>query len=130
MNKVLAGHRILVVEDDPKSLDIAVKLLQHYGANTFAAMNGIEGLAFTQAYKPDLIISDLSMPGMSGWMMIKELKQDVVTQEIPVVVMSAHDMPRNIRKAEEIGCNKFLSKPLNPLSFVEDIVSVLGQPTR
>ena len=112
--RTFADLRILVVDDDSNSVDIMQKLIKFYGATVYAAVNGADGLEKARAHQPDFIISDLSMPVLDGWQMIKALKEDEQTAHIPIVALTAHAMVGDREKALAVGCHNYLSKPFAP----------------
>src|SRR4051812_2360814 len=89
---ILQGQKILVVDDEPDNLEVVVVLLQMCEAEVLVAFNGQEGLELARELQPKFIISDLSMPVMSGWEMIHILKNDPLTKAIPVIALTAHAM--------------------------------------
>jgi two-component system, cell cycle response regulator DivK len=122
---LLVGWRVLVVEDDPFSLDVASIMLQAYGAEVHTAEDGTEGLKMAQLVKPNFILSDISMPGMDGWMMVEALKADPRTANIPVIALTAHAMKGYRERAIASGFHNFLTKPLTPETFIHDLVVLL-----
>jgi CheY-like chemotaxis protein len=122
---LLTGWRVLVVEDDPFSLDIATIMLESHGAEVHSAEDGTEGLKVAQAVRPNFILSDISMPGMDGWMMIDALKSDPRTKDIPVIALTAHAMKGYRERAIASGFHNFLTKPLTPETFIHDLVVLL-----
>lgn len=124
-NKILGNWRVLVVDDDPKSLDIAASLLQHYGAVVDKATNGKEGLALALETPPDFIITDISMPIMDGWELIRNLKEKRSTQGIPIIALTAHAMQGHRTRAIAAGCHNYLTKPLTPYTFMKDLLILL-----
>lgn len=116
---------VLVVDDDPGSLEIAEMVLAYYGAMVLTAVNGREGLALMRKYRPRMIITDLSMPVMDGWELIKALKHDRALSDIPVVALTAHAMAGDRERALAAGCHNYLTKPLTPSSFIRDLMRVL-----
>ena len=121
----LAGWTVLVVDDEPDSLDVAETLLEMVGVDVVVAGDGKEGLQLAQAHRPSFIISDLSMPEMNGWEMLRHLKEDPSTQAIPVIALTAHAMPGDRERVVAAGFHKYLSKPLRPETFIEDLVRLL-----
>jgi CheY-like chemotaxis protein len=91
----------------------------------FTASNGIEGLDKAQTCKPHFIITDLSMPEMSGWELATRLKNEVHTRDIPIIALTAHAMTGDRERAMAVGFHNYLSKPLRPESFVTDIIRIL-----
>jgi CheY-like chemotaxis protein len=121
----LKGKRVLIVEDDPFSMDVATILLMHYGAEVHTADNGQEGVELARVTKPDFILSDISMPLMDGWGLIDVLKGDPRTASIPVVALTAHAMPGYRERAIASGFHNFLTKPLTPETFIRELVALL-----
>jgi CheY-like chemotaxis protein len=122
---LLQDWDVLVVDDDPDSLDVAARLLRFYSANVTTAINGKEGLDAVRAHRPRFIISDLSMPEMDGWEMLFELKNNRATQEIPVIALTAHAMSGDRDRAISAGFHNYLTKPLTPATFMKDLVILL-----
>ena len=122
---LLTGWRVLVVEDDPYSMDVATIMLESHGAEVHTAEDGAEGLKVAQAVRPNFILSDISMPGMDGWMMIDALKADPRTKDIPVIALTAHAMKGYRERAIASGFHNFLTKPLTPETFIHDLISLL-----
>ncbi|MBI1258150.1 MAG: response regulator [Chloroflexi bacterium] len=122
----LQGKKILVVEDEPDSLEVASILLEMYGADVITATNGREGLDQARKHQPRFIISDLSMPEMSGWEMVHHLKDDRSTMDIPVVALTAHAMTGDRERALAAGFHNYLSKPLRPDTFINDLMKLVA----
>jgi two-component system, cell cycle response regulator DivK len=123
--ELLQGWKVLVVDDEPDSLLVAQTLLEMCGAQVAIAVNGQEGLAAVRAVRPDFIVSDLSMPVMSGWQMIFQLKQTPVTRDIPVIALTAHAMTGDRTRAMEVGFHNYLTKPLRPETFINDLLKLI-----
>ena len=123
---IFSGFDILVVDDDPKSLEVVCVFLKHFGATVHTAENGQKGLEQVQALKPDFIMTDISMPVMDGWEFISHLKADRATADIPIIALTAHAMFGDREKALAAGCHNYLSKPLMPDTFIKDLVGLLA----
>ncbi len=121
----LTGWKVLVVEDEPDNLDVAFRILRYYGAEIVTATNGKEGLAALKTFKPDFIISDLSMPVMDGWGFCYELQQDRATTDIPIFALTAHAMIGDRERAIAAGFTNYLTKPLTPANFAQQLVVIL-----
>jgi CheY-like chemotaxis protein len=122
---ILKDWIVLVVEDDPGNLDVAVRILRFYGANAHSATNGQEALALLATLHPRFIISDLSMPVMSGWDLIKHLKREQRWVDIPTIALTAHTMAGDREKAIAAGFNKYLTKPLTGKTFMRELLALL-----
>lgn len=123
----LAGRAVVVVEDDTFSMDIALRILQHHGANVHTAVNGQDGLALIERILPDFVITDLSMPIMDGWTMIATLKQNPAIAHIPVIALTAHAMTSDRDRALALGANSYMVKPFTPSSFKEHLIDILDK---
>lgn len=122
---ILNGWDVLVVDDEPDSLDVASRILRHYGAQVYTATNGQEGLQAVRALRPRFIISDLSMPVMDGWGFLEALKRNRDTLEIPVIALTAHAMVGDRERAIVAGFHNYLTKPLTPANFMTDLLRLL-----
>ncbi len=122
---ILENWDIVVVDDEPDSLEVATRLLKHYGANVRSAGNGKEALTQIKTQPPKFIISDLSMPELDGWGLLYELKQDRDTLDIPVFALTAHAMIGDRERAISAGFHNYLTKPLTPATFMRDLLILL-----
>lgn len=117
---------VVVVEDEPDSREVAEILIMELGADVHTAANGQEGLELIRKLHPQLIVSDLSMPEMDGWTMLQHLQQDRATMEIPIIALTAHAMIGDREKAIAAGFHNYLTKPLTPATFINDLLRVVA----
>jgi len=122
---LLQGWDIVVIDDEPDSLEIARYILDFYGAHVHTATNGKEGIALVETIKPRFVISDLSMPEMDGWEFVQELKSTVYTKDIPVVALTAHAMKGDRERAIGAGFHNYLTKPLTATTFMDELLILL-----
>jgi CheY-like chemotaxis protein len=122
---VLQNWVVLVVDDDIHSIRISSMILKHYGANVHTASDGAQGLAIARETRPRFIIADLSMPVMDGWTMIDRLKKDRTTLDIPIIALTAHAMVGDRERAIAAGCHNYMTKPLTPATFMQDLLYLL-----
>lgn len=129
MNKLpsnlLENWRIVVVDDEEDSLEVARYILDFYGAEVHTATNGHQALETIRKLRPKFVISDLSMPQMDGWELLRELKNDISTREIPVIALTAHAMVGDRERAIAAGFHNYLTKPLTASNFIHDLVRLL-----
>jgi len=112
----------ILLVDDSKLIHASVgKIIAENGFKVIHAMDGVEGLRKAVEYVPDLIISDLDMPNMNGYEMCQEIKQKEVTQDIPVVILSARGAGLDIDKGFDVGANDFLTKPVDEAELISRI---------
>ena len=103
---------VLLVEDAPLNRDLMVQLLE----DTFhilQACDGNEGIVMAREKRPDIILMDLSLPGMDGWEAIRKLKKDSRTKTIPIIAITAHAMLGDREKVMSLGCDDYLTKPID-----------------
>jgi CheY-like chemotaxis protein len=122
---ILKGWQVLVVDDELDSQEVASRILRHYGAFVHTAFNGKFGLDIARNIHPRFIICDLSMPVMDGWAMLEALKQNPSTIDIPVIALTAHAMVGDREKAIAAGFHNYLTKPLTPATFMNDLLHLL-----
>lgn len=105
--------RLLVVDDQPTNIQTLYRL---FGADhqVFMAARGEQALTMAQEAQPDLILLDVVMPDMDGFEICERLKQNVLTQDIPVLFVTAHNEPEQETRGLEVGGVDFISKPINP----------------
>lgn len=125
--RVMVGWRVLVVDDEPDSLDVARMLLELAGARVLTATNGKEGLASVEQEHPHFILSDLSMPEMDGWHMMQELNRDSRTARIPVIALTAHAMSGDRERVLQAGFISYISKPLDPDTFINHLLNIVTE---
>ena len=112
---------ILVVEDDAIMQKMALKILRSRGFSCELAVTGREAVAKAGAFRPGLILMDLSLPEMNGWEATRALKADPAAAGIPVVAVTAHAMVGDRETAIAAGCAECVTKPYE----LEELVSVV-----
>lgn len=123
--KALQGWRVLIVDDEPDSLEVASRLLKFAGAEVSTAINGLDALEKVYVLRPQLIITDLSMPDMDGWGLLEQLKLERNTLEIPVIALTAHTMAGDRERAIAAGFHNHISKPLDPVRFISQLINIV-----
>lgn len=119
--------RILVVEDDVDTIEMLRIALRRVGYNVDIAANGYEALSLARRWRPQAIVLDLRLPGMDGYEALTHLKRSLVTQSIPIIVISAHvaDPDKEIIQLKAMGVRSFLPKPFS----VNRLVAEIGRVT-
>lgn len=112
---------ILIIEDHQKLLHVFLRYLREGHFQAFCADNGEDGLALAKKFYPDLIICDITMPTMSGYDVIHDIKNDSHIANIPIIAMSINKDPSTIRYAMEQGADDYLIKPISPKEFLGTI---------
>lgn len=108
----LSRSRILVVDDDPSFVDLLQEFLGH-NYELSVATNGEQAIAFCRDLPPDLVLLDVTMPGMDGYEVCRKLKSEAATRDVPIIFVTAHREVEAEIKGLEVGAVDFLSKPVH-----------------
>jgi CheY-like chemotaxis protein len=116
---------VLIVEDNPLNAELASELLESSGVRVRLAETAEAGIQIARELLPDLILMDISLPGMNGFSATKILKADPATRHLRIVGLSAHGMTRNEEGGFKAGLNGYLTKPIDTRTFAESVKSFL-----
>jgi DNA-binding response OmpR family regulator len=120
----LGEKTTVLLIDDSKLIHATIgKVLEENGVETIHAMDGLEGLQQLSERIPDLIICDIDMPNMNGFEFCAKAKESAVTQEVPIIILSARGSGIDIDKGFDVGANDFLTKPVH----AEELISRIDQ---
>lgn len=103
----------MVVEDNEKNRKLVRVVLKAKGYNVIEATTGEEALNLLKNQKPNIILMDIQLPGIDGLTLIKQIKADSVTKEIPIIAVTAYAMKGDEQKILDTGCEAYMSKPIN-----------------
>jgi CheY-like chemotaxis protein len=113
---------LLYVEDNPANLQLVVQIIaRRPNMRLLSAKNGHLGIELARTSRPDVILMDINLPGMSGIKAMQILRADTMTAHIPVVALSANAMPRDIERGLQAGFFRYLTKPLKVDEFLETL---------
>src|SRR6056297_2566272 len=104
---------ILMVDDVPKNLQVLGNILSKEGYKISAALNGEQALKILQKAKPDLILLDIMMPGLSGYDVLEKIRADETVRDIPVIFLTAKTEKEDIIQGIEMGAMDYVTKPFN-----------------
>lgn len=121
------SQTILLVEDHEDNRIVYSTILEHFGYRVLLAGDGAEGVRMARESSPDLVLMDVSIPVMDGWQATAALKADPATARIPVIALTAHALPADRQRAEEVGCDGYLAKPVEPRRVLEEVRRFLGE---
>ncbi|MFI4970159.1 MAG: PleD family two-component system response regulator [Lysobacterales bacterium] len=107
------GMRVLVVDDSPTIVAVLKRILQQNGYLVLEAEDAEKGVAIALAERPDLIFLDIVLPGMSGFAALRQLRRDLITREIPIIMMSGNEQATEQFYAQRIGADDFMKKPFS-----------------
>lgn len=118
---------ILIIEDNPTNMELMVYLLKAFGHTVFEATEGETGLATAHSKSPDLVLSDLQMPGMDGYEVVRRIKLDPSLNTVPVIAITAYAMVGDRDRVLAAGFDGYIPKPINPESFVGQVEAFLPE---
>jgi two-component system, OmpR family, response regulator VicR len=127
MNNTSVKH-IVCIEDEPEMIELIRLILGRRGFDVQGAPGGKEGLEMVREMHPDLVLLDLMMPEMDGWEVYQQMKADISTRDIPVIVVTAR--AQNIDKVLGLHIAKvddYIAKPFGPQELMDSVEKILGQ---
>ncbi|MBX9797345.1 response regulator [Sphingomonas sp.] len=119
------AKRVLVVEDNELNMKLFCDLLRAHAFETQGVRDGREAMARAREFQPDLIITDIQLPHMSGHELIAQLKADLVLGAIPILAVTAYASRADEERIRAAGANAYLSKPIALMPFVAQVKALL-----
>lgn len=117
------GRLILIVEDNERNMKLARDVLQFHGFRTVETVSGEDGVIMARDNHPDLILMDISLPGIDGVEATRQLKGDPSTADIPIVALTASVLHSDRTRFEEAGFVGLIAKPIDVLAFPEQVLA-------
>jgi twitching motility two-component system response regulator PilH len=117
--------QVLIVDDSPTEAHVLKGMLEKNGYETEIAESGAEGIERAKAFKPDLVLMDVVMPGLNGFQATRQLTKDPETSEIPVIIVTTKDQETDRVWGLRQGARDFLTKPVSEQRLLEKINAVL-----
>jgi CheY-like chemotaxis protein len=127
---LISPARILVIEDNGTNRALIVYLLKAFGYKTLEAVDGERGLDIARHERPELIVCDVHLPKLDGYGVVDQLKRDVALRDIPVVAVTALAMVGDRNKILSAGFDGYISKPIEPETFVAQVAAFLPPELR
>lgn len=121
--------KLLLVEDNELNRDMLARRLEKRGFQLVMAVDGLSGIDLAKSEMPDLILMDMSLPGLDGWQASRQLKSDNATSRIPIIALTAHAMAEDREKAMAAGCDEYETKPVELTSLLAKINALLAKPS-
>ena len=121
----MARPQVLVVEDSPGIRRLIEVCLRPIDVDLRVAEDGPSGLEAARRTHPDLLVLDIGLPEMDGWEVLRHLRSDEATAELPVLVLTAHAEEESRRRATEGGADGFVTKPFQPDDFRREVDRLL-----
>ena len=112
--------KVLYIEDNPTNLLLIEHILARVPqVEMFSATNPVAGLELAVTKVPDLILLDINLPGMDGYQVLQKLRENNLTENIPVIAISANAMSQDIEKGKGAGFVDYLTKPIDIQNFLD-----------
>jgi two-component system cell cycle response regulator DivK len=123
--RAATAKTILIVEDNDLNMKLFHALLETRGYNVLQARDGMEGLRLARLHHPDLIIMDIQLPGVSGLVVAKSIKDDENLKDIPIIAVTAFALKGDEERMREGGCAAYLAKPISTPVFLKTVAQYL-----
>ena len=123
MSGIGDGRLILIVEDNERNAKLARDVLQFHGFRTVETVSGEEGVIMARDNRPDLILMDISLPGIDGVEATRQLKAEPSTASIPIVALTASVLQADRARFEDAGFSGLIAKPIDVTTFPEQVLA-------
>ena len=120
------SRRVLVIEDEPNIIEAISFILSRDGWTVHSHSNGQTANERIRAIPPDLIILDVMLPGKSGYDILRDLRADTSTAELPVLMLTARGQLRDREMAERLGVTQFMTKPFSNAEVLETVRALVA----
>lgn len=117
---------VLIIDDDVMLADLLAAIVEDAGCRAIVATDGAEGVALARTHFPDVVLCDMSMPGLTGAEVLRAIREDTATGHIPLVLMSGHEH----LDLQGVGADAFLPKPFSPEKVLDLLRTILRQETK
>lgn len=118
---------VLVIEDNLEIRENTAEILELAGFQVITAENGTEGLSIASSKNPDLVLCDIMMPGIDGYQVIKEIRENPITARIPFIYVTASAEKADVKIAMDLGADGYVRKPFDIADLMEAIEGVTGK---
>lgn len=119
--------RILIIEDEPDVADVISEVLELHGYVTDATMDGEKGIELAKQTKPALVLCDINLPGINGYEILENLRNDDRTKALPFIFLTAQDSMKDLRRGMQHGADDYLVKPVDAQDLIAAIRTRLAR---
>ena len=113
--------KVLVIEDNETNLYLMHTIVEKLGHQVIEARDGFDGVKLAISKIPDLILMDIQLPGMDGYMATQKIRENEATKEIPIIAITSYAMVGDKEKTLAAGCTAYIEKPIDPESFTGEL---------
>ncbi len=118
---------VLVIEDSASVRRLIEVCLRTLDVTISSAQDGTEGITAIRESAPDVVVLDIGLPGLDGWEVLAQLRSDPATEDLKVLVLTAHAQPEMADRAAKGGADAFMTKPFRPLDLREQVEKLLNR---
>ena len=122
------GKQVLLIEDEENIAEAIRFILSRDGHEVAVESDGRDALSRLAEFRPDLVILDLMLPGLSGLEILSILRADAATRDLPILMLTAKGQGRDREAAEQAGVSDFMTKPFANADMRAKVRALLGQP--
>jgi CheY-like chemotaxis protein len=122
--------KILIIEDDPTSLKLTSEVLQMGGHVVMLATTADQAIYSLKAVRPDVILLDLRLPGIKGFAVARQCREESATRDIPIIAITAFSAEYGKDEAIKSGCDAYIIKPINTRTLLQQIEDVVAAKAR
>jgi CheY-like chemotaxis protein len=121
-----ASRLVLVADDEDDILRLVTTVIERSGHEVVSVRDGVQALAAVRTRRPDLVVLDISMPEMDGLEVLRRLRADAETSELPVLLLSAQAQEADVRRGFVTGASAYVKKPFSPRELAQRVDELLG----
>jgi two-component system response regulator MtrA len=121
-----ASRLVLVADDEDDILRLVTTVIERSGHEVVSVRDGVQALAAVRTRRPDLVVLDISMPEMDGLEVLRRLRADAETSELPVLLLSAQAQEADVRRGFLTGASAYVKKPFSPRELAQRVDELLG----
>lgn len=123
-----ASARVLIAEDDADIRELLVRKLTLNGFRVAAVCDGLQARKSIAEQRPDIVLLDVTMPGLSGLELVEELRSQPDTEALPVILLTARSQEFDIAEGFAAGATDYVVKPFSPRDVLARVTALLGDP--
>jgi CheY-like chemotaxis protein len=122
----IAQWKVLIIDDEPDNINVVEFIFDFHGAHLTRASNGIDGLDMMKKERPTFLLLDIQMPKMTGWDVLKAIREDESLKDMTVIALTAHAMEGDKERALAAGFDGYMTKPISPMTFMTDLKTLVA----
>lgn len=121
------SFKIIIIDDEPEMAELLKIDLEEEGYQVSIANDGRAGLALVKGMQPDLVVLDVMMPKMNGYEVLKAIREDGIVKDVPVVMLSAMGLTKEVQKGLDLGATEYILRPFDAEFLIQKIKGILNK---